>query len=101
MTFDDFSADVQGRLVDAYAAGVSAGSGGPWLLDDTPETIALIDAITLAYFRSRETWQASRPAWPAEELIPEWFRAEQERAALADARPPESWLTRAMKEGKP
>ncbi len=102
MIFNDFPPDVQRRLVDAYSAGFSAGSAGPWLLDDSPATIALIAAITDAYFRSVETWQASRPQWTDDDLIPIWLRAAQEReTALADARPPASWLTRAAQDGRP
>lgn len=86
------------RLVAAYGAGLAAGSGGPWMLDDDPQTIALIAAIEDDWFRQLETWQATRTHWP---LLPEWFRAAQERAALADARPPESWLTRTTTDGRP
>jgi len=100
MQFNDFSPDVQRRLVDAYAAGLSAGSGGPWMLDESEDTIALVDAITDAYFRSLETWQAARPHWPIDRLIPAWLRAAQERDALPQ-HAPDDWIRSVATEGRP
>lgn len=92
MTYAELPADERARLVAAYGAGLSAGSGGPWMLDDKPETVALVGAITDDWFRGLETWQATRSQWPIDTLIPEWLRAAMERdAALGDATPPDGW----------
>lgn len=95
MTYADLSPEERARLVAAYGAGLAAGSGGPWMLDDDPQTIALIGAIEDDWFRALETWQASRPRWPLHEPMPAWLRAEIDlHTALGDARPPEGWLKR-------
>ena len=104
MRYDELSSEERGRLRAAYGAGLSAGTAGPWMLDDDSETIALIDAIADDWFRSLETWQAAhRARYPMpepESIIPEWLRAERERfAALGDAQPPPGWHTAPLGNG--
>ena len=98
MIYADLPPAERDRLIAAYGAGLSAGGNGPWMLSDDPETVALIDAINDDWFRRLETWQATeRIAWP---LLPEWFRAEQERAALDQGRP-DDWIRASAQEGRP
>lgn len=100
MRYNDLSEAERDRLIAAYEAGFCTGACAPWMLGDDPALLNLVDAIADDWFTGLESRQAiHRPDWPTGQ-IPEWFRAEQEReTALRDARPPESWLTRATKEG--
>jgi hypothetical protein len=105
MTYAELPEAERDRLRAAYEAGFSTGACAPWMLGDDPDLLALVDAIANDWFNGLEVRQAThRPDFPTlpPERIPEWLRAAAEReTALGDARPPEGWLTRAAKEGKP
>jgi len=99
MRYDELSEAERDRLRAAFDAGYSSGSCWPSLVPD--DLVDLVQAVQDDWFRSLETMQESQRARYAFPDI-EWLRAAAEReSALGDARPPEGWLTRAGKDGRP
>lgn len=84
-------------FLDIYIAAYCAGAGldCPIELSDS-----MRELIWLLADRSRMEYGTPPPALADE--MPGWLLAECERQAMrSDARPPESWLLRAAREGKP
>jgi len=99
MRYDELSLEERDRLRAAFDAGFSAGTC--WASTIPDDLVELMDAVHDDWFRSLETMQEAQRARYAFPDI-EWLRAACEReSALGDARPPESWLTRSAKEGRP
>lgn len=91
-------------LLIIFDAGVAMGLGVAPERTASDTTTALIATIRDRWFLELEasrTWRRLEHPDLRPESIPPWLRAAQEREALADSRPPESWLLRTANEGKP